>query len=175
MRRGVVTGASSDATRSLFSSFVTVALVAVSAASFLVSGTTLATFTNDSEGRGAAKAGTVDVVVNDDIDDRATFTFSGPACTNLAHGESCTAPVTIRNAGTLNATYNVRVIDSTNDCFTSVLSSEAALESGTRAPGDSIGGTLVTTLDNDMARCQGTTNNAVVVVTARQARTPHPK
>lgn len=175
MRRGVDTGRRAGAARPLLSSLVTITLVAISMGSFVVSGTTLATFSNDGHGRGTAKAGTVDVVVNDEVDDRATFAFSGPACTNLAHGESCTAPVTMRNVGTLVATYNVRVVDSANDCWTSVLSSEAALESGTRPPGDSISGTLTTTLDNDAARCQRTSNNAVVVVTARQARTPHPK
>lgn len=168
MRNG--TARASGARRPLVS-FLLLGLAALS----VMSTTTWASFSDSSEGRGVAKAGTIDVIVNDDPDDMATFTFTGPACQGMAYGESCTAEVTVRNAGTLVATYNVRVVDSGNDCFTSRLSSEATLESGPRPPGDSVTGTLTTTLDNDAARCQGLASNAVVVVGARQARNPHPR
>lgn len=169
MRRGVVSGRPTGAARPLFS-----LLILVVAGLSLVSGTTFAPFSNDAQGGGRVTAGTVDVVVNDDPDDQATFTFTGPACNNLAPGESCTTSLTVRNIGTLVATYNVRVVDSSNSCYTSTLSSEATLESGPRPPGNVVTGTLTTALDNDQSRCQATTNTATVVVGARQARTPHP-
>lgn len=169
MHRGVDTGRVAGVARPLFS-----LLLLVAAAFAATTGSSFAPFTNDAVGRGRPQAGRIDVVVNDDPDDVAAFTFTGPSCTNLAPGESCSTSVTVHNAGTLVATYNVHVIDSGNACFRSQLSSEAALESGTKAPGHTLTGTLATTLVSDAPRCQGLASNSVVTVHARQARTPHP-
>lgn len=169
MRRGVDTGRVAGAARPLCS-----VLLLVVAALAATTGTTSAPFADDAVGRGRPQAGRVDVVVDGDPDDVATFTFTGPSCTSLAPGEFCSTPVTVHNAGTLVATYNVHVIDSGNLCFRSRLSSEAALESGAKAPGHTLTGTLTTTLVSDAPRCQGLASNSVVTVHARQARTPQP-
>jgi hypothetical protein len=160
--------------RPVASSLLTLALVAVTTGSALVSAS-WAGFTDDAGGGGRVAAGTVDVVLNDDSDDTAVLTYTGPECGNLAQGESCTSSLTVHNAGTLVVRYNIRVVDTNNDCYTSRLSSEAALEFNDRPPGDRVTGELTSTLDGDLDRCQDSTNSSVVIVTARQAKNPHPK
>ena len=159
--------------RPLASSLLTMALLGVAATGILV-GDSAAVFTDDADGRGRPRAGSVDVVLNDDADDNVALTYEGPECGNLAHGESCSSPLTIANAGTLNATYNIRVVDSNNACWTSTLSTEKELEKAHRPPGDRVTGSLVSVLDNDASSCEGSTNRAVVVIRAAQSKEPHP-
>jgi hypothetical protein len=147
-----------------------------------VTGATYAPFTGEGNGNGPVKGGTVDVVMNDNPDDEQTFVFDGSNCHNLAQGESCSEPFSVKNAGNLSVRYNlVSVLDDNDACFSSLLDIEAALEAGDPEAGDNHDdhnegdvhtGTLTTTLDGGQA-CENAENEVTVLVKARQSPSPH--
>jgi len=147
-----------------------------------VTGATYAPFTGEGNGNGNVKGGTVDVVMNDNVNDEQTFVFDGPNCENLAQGESCSEPFSIKNAGNLSIIYNlVSVLDANDGCFSSALDIEAALEAGDPEDGDNHddhnegdihSGTLTTTLDGGQS-CENADNEVTVLVRARQSPSPH--
>lgn len=145
----------------------------------VVRGATFAPFTDSGEGGGAVRAGTVNVILNEDTDDEVVLQYTGPFCDNLAWGESCDASLTVRNAGSLSVTYLVLVGDDNPDCFTSTLSglpsgdAEPDDSHADHDPGDSHTATLTTVLDGDQESCQGAQNEAAVFIRARQSNSPH--
>lgn len=147
-----------------------------------VGGATFAPFNAEAQGNGSPKAGRVDVVLNGDVDDEVSFAFDGEHCGNLAHGESCTTPIEVRNAGSLSVRYQVAMSDFEPDCFTSTLDIEAELEAGDvegddvhrdHDAGDVHVGTLTLTLDGDGPECQGADNTTFLTIHTLQSRSPH--
>lgn len=158
----------------LFSALVIGAVLAVVAGA-----STYATFTDQAAGSQTVTAGTVDVVVNNDTDDAFAISFGGSSCTsstNMAYGDSCTFTVNVKNDGTLSFTtaYTITETDA-NNCFSTSLS---GLPSGDGVdadhdPADTHAATLTTTLDSDVAACQGASNLIGLTIDATQSATPH--
>ncbi|HLF99259.1 MAG TPA: SipW-dependent-type signal peptide-containing protein [Acidimicrobiia bacterium] len=150
----------------------------------LVTGATYAPFSDIDTAVGGVQAGSVDVVLNSEADDEVELEYAGPHCGNLAHGESCGAPLAVRNAGSLSIVFtNVVVDDQHPECFSSVLDTRSALLQGEQSPAgdphsdhnanDVHAGTLTTTLDGDADECQGRTNTVLVTIRAQQSPSPH--
>lgn len=162
---------------------IIMSMLVIGALATLIGAGTWATFTDSGTATGDVTAGTVNVVLNSDTSDDVELAFepgTDPECpANMAFGETCTAALTVANAGSLSVTYAVTVVDSAADCFTSVLDIEAALEAGDEEgdadhdAGDSHSGTVTTTLDSDAEACQGATNTVTVTVDATQSPSPH--
>jgi predicted ribosomally synthesized peptide with SipW-like signal peptide len=160
----------------LFSSLVIAAVLAVVAGA-----STFATFTDQASGSQTVTAGTVDVEVNNDTDDAFAITFGGASCTsptNMAYGDSCTFTVNVKNAGSLSFTTSTTLTESNPTCFTSTFvlpngDVEGGDADNDHDPADTHAVTLTTTLDNDAAACQGTSNLVSLTIDATQSPSPH--
>ncbi|MEO6198058.1 MAG: SipW-dependent-type signal peptide-containing protein [Dehalococcoidia bacterium] len=142
---------------------------------------TFATFTDQATGSQTVTSGSVDVLVNGDAGDNFAISLTGgPGCpSNMAFGDTCTFALTVANNGTLSETTAFTLTETdTNNCWTTTYALPSGDVEGGDAhndhdPGDSHATTLSTTLDNDAAVCQGSSNTISLTIDATQSPSPH--